>query len=194
MEDLKILADQVTECEEEMERMREKHKRDIEALQTELNNARRANIEASLHQNVHQQTKQVPSTPWMVAEERKRVDRLLRDLEDEKEAHRQVILERAELQDGLDRALAERRVFRDKEETMQREISGLCDQLDAAKYTMVSQEKQLQQWKARMQSPQQCAAQLSGTAPNNLLSKRRNKENNEFNILRSKENAPVNFA
>jgi len=85
-ENFKLMEELVRESEEEMQRMREKHKRDIEALQTELNNARRAQIEASLQQQsaqhqIHNNNKPVQSTPWMVAEERKRVDRLLRDLE-----------------------------------------------------------------------------------------------------------------
>jgi hypothetical protein len=189
-DDIKLLLDQIKECEEEMQRMRDKHKRDMEALQTELNNARRANIEVKSQQML-QNVKQPQNTPSAVAEMRKRIDRLLKELEDEKEAHRQVILERAELQDSVERAGIEQRLFNDREETLMRELRSLKDQVSQSRETIIIQEKQLQLWKTRVGSPQQAAAQLSGVAPNMLLSKKKsqyNKENNDGHVLRSKEN------
>ena len=193
LQDLKILADQLDECEAEMERMREQHKRDLDALQTELNHARRANIEASLQQrNAHQEIKQMPSTPWMVAEERRKVDRYMRQLEEEKKALTGAIQQRLDLQMAVDRLVVENKILQDREASLKLELSNAKEQLEVAKQTIISQDKQIYQFRAKIASPQQCAAQLSGNAPNMLLSKRKmNKENESNFILRSRENNPM---
>ena len=167
IEDLKILADQVKECEDEMDRMREIHAREVEALQAELNKEKRANIETI------QNHRPLNSTPWMVAEERKRVNKLAKELDDEKEAHRQVILERAELQDALDTALRDIQSYQEREKLLLNENQFLKDDLEAIRTRYVEDKENTSRGKhGNINSPRPFE-QLLGKNPNSLL-KRRN--------------------
>lgn len=149
--DLKVLADQVVECEDEMNRMREAHVREMEALQRELNQA--------LRNNQHPAPVSTTEISRLVLEEREKSRKLAKELEECK--HRASELEK-ELQDEMD---AHSMVITDR--------CQVSDDLDSA----LQREEEL---KAKLEAlllagnrPAHVPFQLSGSAPNLLLSKRK---------------------
>ncbi|KAH9256323.1 hypothetical protein BASA81_005544 [Batrachochytrium salamandrivorans] len=153
--DLKVLADQVVECEDEMNRMRESHLREMEALQRELNQA--------LRNNQHPPSVSSQSTTEisrLVLEEREksrklakeleeyklRANELEKELQDEMDAHSMVITDRCQVSDELDSAL-------EREEELKAKLETLLI--------------------ASSSRPTHVPFQLSGSAPNLLLSKRK---------------------
>ena len=140
LDDLKALAEQIDECEEEMERMRQAHAREVDSLRAELNIARRAQIEAQATKLVGPVRPQ-PNTPAAVAEERKRVDRVLRDLEEERMAHESVKAERAELQAFAERAVENERASSEREAVLLKNLSRVTSELEHAKAKLMGEEK-----------------------------------------------------
>jgi len=139
LDDLKVLAEQIDECEEEMERMRQAHAREVESLREELNIARRAQIEAKTSKQAP--TRVLPATPAAVAEERKRVDRLLQDLELQRAENERVAANCNELQAFAERAVESERAASAREAVLLQNLSSTKAELENAKARLVAEEK-----------------------------------------------------